>query len=356
MARSLSCLAALLFVAGGVGCAEAPASGPTGYLTVPLVAPGAGGVTYRLPPDSVLVLERAGNIEAFGIGGDERSQTVEVASGDYNVSLIDNAGDTTVWPLTKLNPDGTTETVQGVIDLAPTLTVVEHQTTSLVIRFHVAAIGAISFDVGAIDVSVEVDETAATGFDVTITAPSLTAGFVLVGAHAPSALPPRLPALFATGDGYSVTAHTTGPWSIVTSNFICAPVTVSVSATGNPGWVNLVAEAPPADVTSLCIQQAGPQQAFVFMAFFRTGGPTTPLLADLGDRQYFFEQDVSAQIAADLFDGFTLDLRRLSGPHPASLFVFATIATPRVDPPNTAFDTWYQVDESGNATVSLIGH
>ena len=354
MARSLSCLAALVFVAGGVGCAEAPASGPTGYITVPLVAPGAGGVTYRMPPNTQLNLSQGGQLVAiFGLDDDAASQTIEVSPGDYTVRLTDLAGDTTVWPLIKLSPDGTTETVQGVLDLPPTISVTNHQTTPLVIRFHVAAIGPITFDVGAIDVSVEVDETAATAFDVTITAPSLTAGFVLVGAHAPPALPPRLPALFATGDGYSVTAHTTGPWSIVTSNFICAPVTVSVSATGNPGWVNLVAEAPPAPVTSLCIQQAGPQQAIVFMVFSRTGAPTTPLLADLGDRQYFVEQDVSAQIAADLFDGFTLDLRRLSGPHPASLFVFATIATPVS--PLTAFDTWYQVDESGNATVTLTG-
>lgn len=356
MARSLSCLAALLFVAGGVGCAEAPASGPTGYLTVPLTAPGPGGVIYRMPSNSQLNLSQGGQLVAvFGLDDDAASQTIEVAPGDYSVSLSDPAGDTTVWPLLKLNPNGTSETVQGVLDLVPALTVVDHQTTSLVIRFHVAAIGPIVFDVGAVDVSVEVDETTATAFDVTITAPSLTAGFVFVGASAPPALAPRLPALNATGDGYTVTAHTTGPWSLVTSTFVCAPARISVSATGNPGFVNLVAEAPPPEVTSLCIEQSGPRQAFLFMAFFRTGAATTPLLSDLGDHPYFVEQNLSAQVAADLFDGFTLDLRPLSATPPATLFVFDSIAVPRSNP-STVFDTWYQIDEFGDATVRLVGH
>lgn len=357
MVRSLSCLAVFAVAAAGAGCLQAPASESTGYITVPLIAPGPGGVTYRMPPNSVLLLSQPGL--GFGVGLDDNatSQTIEVPPGDYSVGLTDPAGDTTVWPLTRVNPDGTTETVQGLLDLTPTISVANHQTTPLVIRFHVAAIGPITFDVGAIDVSVEVDETPATAFDFTITGPSLSAGFVFVGDNAPAALAPRLPALNATGDSYTVTAHTTGPWSFVASNFVCAPVTATVSATGNQGFVELMGEATPTAFDQLCLQQSAPHQVFVFMSFFRQGPAATPLLSDLGDRQYFVGHDFSAQLTADVFDGFTLDLRPLSGSHQSSLAVFGNISAVVSTPDGgTSFDTWYQVDEFGDATVTLTGH
>jgi hypothetical protein len=154
-----------------------------------------------------------------------------------------------------------------------------------------------------------------------------------------------------------VTAHTTGPWSFVTSNFVCAPVTATVSATGNQGFVELMAEAPPTAFDQLCLQQSAPHQVFVFMSFFRQGTAATPLLSDLGDRQYFVGHDFTAQLTADVFDGFTLDLRPLAGNHPASLAVFGNISAVVSTPDGgTSFDTWYQVDEFGDATVTLTGH
>ncbi len=357
MVRSLSCVTAFVIAAAGAGCAQAPAPEPTGYITIPLTAPGAGGVTYRMPANTQLNLTRGQLVDRVGLDDNARSQTIAELPGDYAVSLSDPAGDPTIWSLTKVNPDGTTEVVQGLLDLSPSISVVDHQTTPLVIRFHVAAIGPIAFDVGSVDVSVDVVETGATAFDVTISAPSLFAFFVSVGATAPAALAPRLPALNATGDGVTVAAHTTGPWSFVTSNFVCAPATVTVSATGNPGFVNLLAEAPPSRFDELCIQQFGPQEAFLFMSFFRTGAADTPLLSDLGAAQYLVDHAFSAMVAADLFDGFTLDLRPLSGVHPANLFVGGDIsAQPAGAPPGAPFDPWYSINENGDATVALTGH
>ncbi|HEX3481982.1 MAG TPA: hypothetical protein VHT91_43510 [Kofleriaceae bacterium] len=338
-----------------MGCAEDPASGSAGYITIPLTALGAGGAIYRMPPNSQLNLSQSGQlVDVFGLDDDATSQTLQVRPGDYSVSLTDLAGDTAVWPLTRVNADGTTETVSGVLDLSSTISVVDQQTTPLVIRFHVAAIGPITFQVGAIDVSVAVDETAATAFDFTITGRSLTAGFVFVGADAPAALALRLPALDDAGDSYTVTAHTTGPWSFLVSNLLCAPVTATVSATGNQGFVELMGEATPTGFDQLCLQQVAPHQVFLFMSFFRQGPAATALLSDLGDHQYLVGHDFSAQVAADVFDGFTLDLRPLSGTHPASLAVFGNISAQ--SPDATSFDTWYQVDEFGDATVTLTGH
>ena len=138
------------------------------------------------------------------------------------------------------------------------------------------------------------------------------------------------------------------------SDFVCALATATVSATGNPGFVNLVAEAPATGFDQLCIEQGGPQQAFLFMSFFRTGAANTSLLSDLGDQEYVVGHDFSAEVAADVFDGVALDLRPLSGAHPDSLFVFGDIgARPATADPTTPFDTWYQFDENGDATVTL---
>jgi hypothetical protein len=354
--RSFSCLTVFVIAAAGAGCMQAPASEPTGYITVPLTAPGPGGVSYRLPADAGLSLTQPGLTHFFGLDPDATSQTVEVPSGDWSVSLTDLAGDTTIWPLTRVNPDGTTEVIQALLDLTPTITVVDHQTTSLVIRFHVPAIGPITFHVGSIAISVEVDETPATAFDFTITAPSLTASIVFVGNTAPAALAPRLPAQDSTGDGYTATAHTIGPWSFVVSDVVCAPVSASISATGNQGFVELVAEAPPTDFEELCIQQIGPQQAMLEMSFFRNGTATTPLLSDLGDQQYFVGHELSIQVAANLFDGFTLDLRPLAGAHSGSLSVFGIITNETATPDGAPlFDSWYNLLDSGDSTVTLTG-
>jgi hypothetical protein len=324
---------------------------------VPLTAPGAGGVIYRLPPDSVLALDQPGLGNFFGLDPDATSQTLVVPTGDYSVRLIDLAGDTAVWPLTRVNPDGTTEIVQGLLDLAPTISVAEQQTTPLVIRFHVAAIGPILFNVGAIDVSVEIVETPETSFDFAITAPSLTTGFLFTGDNAPAALAPRLPAHGDTGDSYTLTAHTTGPWSFVFSSLVCVPVSTTTSATGNQGFVELVAEAPPTDFGQLCLQQVGPRQVFLSMSFFRQGPAATLLLSDLGDHQYFVGHSFGAMLAADVFDGLMLDLRPLSGAHPASLVISGSIsAQTATQDGGTTFETWYQVDETGDATVTLTGH
>lgn len=357
MVRSLSCLVAFVFVvAAGVGCVQAPASEPTGYITIPLTAPGPGGVIYRLPADAVLVLTQPGMSRAFGLAPDATSQTEEVPSGDWSVRLADLAGDTTIWPLTRENRDGTTEVVQALLDLTPTLTVVDHQTTSLVIRFHIPAIGPITFNVGSIAISVEVDETPATAFDFVISAPSLTASNVFVADAAPAVLGARLPALGSTGDGYSVTVHTLGPWSFVVSDVVCAPVSASISVTGNQGLGELVAEAPPTDFEVLCIQQRGPQQAVLNMSFFRNGTATTPLLSDLGDRRYFVGHQVSIQVAADLFDGFALDLRPLAGAHPGSLSLFGTIINETVTADGLPLiEDWYDSTETGDSTVTLTG-
>jgi hypothetical protein len=350
MTRSLIGLAAVLFVAvGTAGCTEAPAPVSLGHVAIPLTAPGAGGTTYRLPPNTFLFLSGAGFFGRFSLDDDAPSLTVDVPPGDYSVFLSFD-GDTTTWPLRRQNADGTIQTVPGTLDLTSTITVTENQTTSLVIRFHVAGIVPITFSFGSVDVTVAVDETAASSFDFELAAPAFTVASAVFSDTAPAELASRLPATDSTGDRYVLHAQTTSPWSLVGPNFVCADASISIDAGGNQGFIDMVTEAPPSGTEQLCIVQSAPQFAQIFTTVLHEGTATTPLLSDLGDRQYSIVHSLSGFIEADVLDGKTLHLEVLAGTHTASMHLFAEIVAeiPNADGGIT-FDVWYLLNANDNS-------
>jgi hypothetical protein len=148
--------------------------------------------------------------------------------------------------------------------------------------------------------------------------------------------------------------QTIGSWSILRPDTVCIQVTGSATAAGNSGFVNLVAEAPAPGSGTLCIHQLQPNFAFVDTNFFRQGTASTPLLSDLSDRDFLISHEVIASINANLFDVTTLHLEALAGTRSASMLVdgaiFATIDTQS----GPAFDFWYNLNEAGDGTVSLI--
>jgi hypothetical protein len=349
-------IAPFLFVfAGSVGCTEGPAPESIGYLSIPLTASGPGGATYHLPPVTSLFVSGVGFFGSFSLDDDAAVKTVKIPPGNYSVFLSDANGDATVFPLMRENADGTFDTVPGTLDLTPTITVTENETTALVIRFHVPIVGPITFAVGSVDVSVAVDETAATSFDIELSVHELTTSFVTVGDTAPTELAPRLPATGDTGHSYVASMHTTGPWAFVFTGTVCVPVTGSVHAGGNQGFADLVAEAPPTGEQQLCIQQVTPEQAFISLSFFAAGTPTTPLLSDLPARQFFVNHGIFfPQFDAMLFDGTTLRLKALEGLHTASTTVAGSIGA-EVDTPDggTTIEFWQSFGESGTGTITL---
>lgn len=269
------------------------------------------------------------------------------------MSLFGGNGDNTVFPLTRENADGTFDRVLGTLDLTPTITVVENETTPLVIRFQVAIIGPITFTLGSVDVSVVIDETDASSFDIELSVHELTTSFAFVEDAAPAELGPRLPATGDTGDSYVATMHTAGPWVFTGSDFVCAPVTATIKANGNQGFADLVAEAPPRDTQQLCIQQVTPQRAIVSVNFFSFGAAKTPLLSDLGDAQFFINHGIGAEIAANIFDGTTLHLNALAGLRATSTSISGTIGAEFITQDGSTFEFWYSLFESGDGTIAL---
>lgn len=355
MTRSLLGLAALLFVMiGSAGCTEESAPESVGYVSIPLTASGAGGATYRLPPFTFLDLSGAGFFGSFQLDDEAAVKTVRVPPGDYSVNLFGPNGETTVFPLTRENVDGTFDTVPGTLDLTPTITVTENETTPLVIRFQVPIAGPITFTLGSVDVSVAIDETAAAAFDIEIAAHELTTSFVGVNDTTPAELPPRLPAVGDTGHSYVATLQTVGPWHLAGQNFICAPVTGSVHAGGNQGFADLVFEVRPSGGEQLCIQQVTPEQAFLSVFFSAAGTPETTLFDDLPADEVFASHGIISQINARLFDGTTLRLKALEGIHTTDTRVDASVGGVFNTPDGgVVFEFWESFEESGAGTITL---
>ena len=352
--RSLVGAAAVLFVAvGTAGCTEATAPESLGHLAIPLAAPGSGGVTYRLPPNTLLFLSGAGFFGRFSLDHDDPSLTVDVPPGDYAVSLSDSDGDTTTWPLRRQSADGTIQIVPGTLDLTSMITVTKDQTTSLVIRFHVAGIMPITFSLGSVDVTVVVDETPAS-FDFEFEAPSLTVASAVFSDTAPAELASRLPATGSMGDRYVVHAHTTSPWSMVQSDVVCAQVNLSIDAGGNQGFIDMVTEAPASENEQLCIAQAQSSFAQMFTTVFHEGPATTPLLSDLGDHPYFISHGLDSFVEGTVFDGRTLHLEALAGAHSVPMHLFAEIVAEFPDASGqSTFDHWYLYNANGTGTATL---
>jgi hypothetical protein len=348
MTRFLLGIAPFLFVfAGSAGCTEAPES--VGSISIALTAPGAGGSTYRLPPGTSLFLSTPTFGRQLSLDDDAPSVTVQVPPGDYSVSLFDSGGDTTVWPLQRQNADGTTETVSGTLDLTPTISVVENQTTDLVIRFHVVG-SSVTFSMGSVDVSVDVDETPSpSSWDIVFSVPSLVVWNVTIGATAPAELPPRLPALNDTGDRYTLTLHTVGAWFITQPNAVCIQITgSSIDAGGNPGFIELIAEAPPSGDAQLCLNQDN--GGSLVISFNRQGHATTPLLSDLSDGAFLINYSVEAAFFTSVFDGTKLHFEALLGTRFAFLSMNGHIST------FPGFDPWYSMAENGNGTLTVTPH
>lgn len=351
MTRSRSVLCALPLVVAGAGCTHG-APEVLGHVDIALTAPGPGGITYRLPPQTELDLFTDTFSGQFLLDGDASSLTVDVPPGDYHVLLFNPAGYSTVWPLTRQRADGTIDTVQATRDALPMLTVTDNQTTPLAIRFHVAQAGPITFSHGSAQVFVEVDQTAATAFQLDLSGPDLTTSSVTVTALAPPELPGRLPALHSTGQRYALTARTVGPWLVSGPISVCAPVQVTIDAAGQAEFADLVTEAN--GEPQLCIVQFGPHDAAVSVAFFRAGKATTPLLGDLGDRSYVVVSGPGFALDANLFDGTTLDLGALIGTRAVSLGIeFQIDEVSALAGGGEAQRMWIQLFEDGDGTATF---
>lgn len=120
-----------LWISAVVGCAASPAGSGTGEISINLKGTVPSGVIYRLR-NAVITVDGPSSAEFRSEDDPDRtSLSANVAVGDYTAVLHDG------WTLEKL--DGTVTTVDATLisDNPASFTVVEHQRTSVPLRFRV---------------------------------------------------------------------------------------------------------------------------------------------------------------------------------------------------------------------------
>jgi len=340
------------------GCAAE--TDEVGTVGVALTATDPTGAVYRLPDGAQLVIQGGAYYDAFSLDGDSAFVRINVPAGDYSAELIDDAGHngTTLWPLTRRNVDGTTETVNAVLTtpMPAPMTITENGQTNLVLHFNVPDIGPVTFAEGSVDVSLDVDQVAAS--DVTAVVDGMFDVIaVTVDPSAPPQLAPRLPAVGDPAVQFVLEAHLTGPWAKSSSLSACAPVEMRLGSASQPGLNDLLTEATTGGLAfrfaQLCIYDNGTGVNSTADLFFYRNGigtATTATFADLGEQNWMFLTSMSLELPRRVFDGHVLDLHSILGTHSgaASALVRASVrptgSTTRVH--------WYRTTVQG-ASVAL---
>jgi hypothetical protein len=224
----------------------------SGHIEVALVAPGTGGVSYRLPAGTALSLGSEAFHAAFALDGDGTLASFDVPPGDYAPTLVHAQGYTSTWPLERTKADGSTDTVDAELSMPSLVTVTENQTTNLVIHFTVATSETIVFARGTLDTTVAVDQTTATSYRISIAVPELDFGNATFGDAAPDALRSLLPSTPAALGMLRIDVHTSGPWSWTAPGQACAPIATDALSAPAGSYGDLVTKASGQTARSVC--------------------------------------------------------------------------------------------------------
>jgi hypothetical protein len=349
-------VSSFVFAAALAGCFAEPEppepAGPPGHLVMALVTTGSDGASYRLLDTAKLEVRNESFFEVFSLGDYAATVVINVPAGDYQVTLVPDF-DYTEWPLIRDDGDGTTTDVTSKL-LTPmpvSVTVEADQMTALVLAFQVAASGVVTFALGALDVSAEVQLVEASGHLLEYDCEAEIAA-ATVHEGAPEEL-----------DGYWPPAGTSGvqvqfsgsvdKWELSSGSTACAGVALDVPYfAGHPALVDLLNETltvlQPHPATLCVVAEDGTQRLEIQTARF--GPAQTPTLAGLGSGDFIFSSRFAAELAEPVFDGATLDLGLLDwthGPTALSGELHVDAATDEGVVP------WYHADFAGTVIVRL---
>jgi len=367
---------ALALVLGACAASD-ETRGEIGSVGVALVTTGSDGAFYRLTPGTRLSLTRGaqGPVQAnydVSLDSDATSVTFPVPPGDYQAWIYHPAGGyTTEWPLERINPDETWETVTAdlVTPQPVPLTVVQGATTTLVLELRIPTGGTISFNRGSVAVAIDVGEQQATSFATSLQGTGDVIGTpVFAGAQAET-LRTLLPDTGATGLQISVGGQLTGPWEEAGGSAepdslaysICAPLSItSASASGSTGLAALVQETGHGDApsflfgpASICIVDGGdavPNQVRIRMS--RQGAAETPTFADLfGTDPLLFWIIIRGDLPQRVYDSQNgwLDLDALRRAHDLNMTMRPLLGD------DVTSEIYYVSTVSGQMTYSFVG-
>ncbi len=323
-----------------------------GTVGVPLTSADSSGGRYRLPAGTRLVMQGGTFYDELSLDGEATFARFDVPVGDYEASLINDAGYTTQWPLEHVDLDGTVDVVNAVLT-TPTpapVTIAEDALTNLVWHFDVPGAGPVVFAHGDVEVTIDVDETVATSVDADL-AGTFAATSVTTDPTTPPELLARLPDASATGVTLQLGGHVATPWTQQSASSACADLDPRTTSSSHAGLADLLAES---EVATLCVYggEGITPAAEIFTYRVVNGTATTPTFSDLGSQQWLFLSYISVELPEQVFDGTTLDLAALAsvGAVPATGFTRASVRLTG----ETSRRQWYRALWSGTVDVSLL--
>jgi hypothetical protein len=190
-------------------------------------------------------------------------------------------------------------------------------TTPIVFHFSVVGLGDVTFQVGRVQVSIDVNSTTtqmpghgSQSGTFAVSSQQLTAGLGLEAA---------LGLTVGEMDSEAVAFDVTGAFSLAGPGFACAPITTTSITSASPSNSNafnaLMQELPGAGVFgSLCVQDQGTDD-FIIIELFRNGAAPDNQLSFLPGGNYQFALFITLT-NGDVFNGNTLKLSQIGGPIP----------------------------------------
>jgi hypothetical protein len=301
-------------VLAGCGKESTGSNLPNGAVTVALATTGSDGATYQFPPGSFLeTFNTTGFTAFFPIDGSEAVLTETVPAGGYTTLLFfSNNGP--VQLVRTLN--GMSQTVSATwTDPQPfNFNILQNMTTPIVLHFSVVNLGDVTFQVGRVQVSIDVNPTTSTMANnaqesgtVTETFQQIAPGF---GLEAPLGL------TAGEIDAESLSMALTGPFALQSPGFACATATLTASSApaSSAAFVALMEEftgTPPTGAV-VCVFDSGATDT-VEVEVFRNGPAPADQQTFLPGGNYQFLGIVEF-LAGDIFDGTTLKLSQLASP------------------------------------------
>jgi hypothetical protein len=292
--------AASVMVAGCGSEAPAPPAEHTGTLSAALSTTGPDGATYKFLNGTRLQVATPQWMTSFPVDGPEAVFTKQLAVGSYTLEL-------TTWTVLERTYNGVSKIVQAEwLDPHPIpFSILENQTTPVVLHFRVTGLGDITFAVGNLAVTVEVENATTTNAtrareDGTFTVNSQT----FADPAAPYAAPLTVDPAVTHFQGIGVNA--TGPWEHRFGTMVCRPVSVAAisNSTGDDPVQRRLFQILVGGAGELCIADQGAQDSFT-LNLVAEGAVPGDQTAYLPEPSYFRNIFVSGSIG-DVFDGATL--------------------------------------------------
>ncbi len=297
-------VAAPLFV---TGCSDAGGEKPSeaqtvGTVEAALSTVGSDGATYQFLSGTNLVITTATSSESYAIDGPDTIFNKQLPVGSYNLEIS--------WPFMGpaqlLRTEGMTSTVVDAIwtDSHPIpFTITQDTTTPIVLHFNVKGLGDITFDVGRLQVTIDViQETVEEAAQIR---ESGSVNFYAENYADPlSAYAAALDVDTGVDIGQALYFGASGDWVQSGSQWVCKTGYMAALGYGSTGLFNRIIQTAGGDA-SVCIQDVGSND-WLYINFFRYGPAPSEQAAYLPDPNYSFNLYAQFPLGMDVYDGETL--------------------------------------------------